>query len=186
MSSTHLSREEPSGGVGRKRLHTQRESINAIFYLPVSGCAWRLLPHDLPACEPSIITAVFGAWMARGNVCTLARSPPARHPAARGPGHPAKTSPAGSAHPPLCPSHGSAIISSTRCQSPSPSATWASHRSEGWVRGQQTMGIMRTVGGPHAKPLFSYACGHIPFIPVASRCGGITLLVTNLRYGDLG
>lgn len=33
---------------GRPRLHSQREIINAILYLLRSGCAWRLLPHDLP------------------------------------------------------------------------------------------------------------------------------------------
>ena len=39
---------EHSCGPGRKRLHRQRDIINAIFYLLVAGCAWRLLPHDLP------------------------------------------------------------------------------------------------------------------------------------------
>jgi putative transposase len=38
----------PSARAGRKRRHTQREMLNAIFYLLVAGCAWRLLPHDLP------------------------------------------------------------------------------------------------------------------------------------------
>jgi transposase len=33
---------------GRPRLHSQREIVNAILYLVLSGCAWRLLPHDLP------------------------------------------------------------------------------------------------------------------------------------------
>jgi putative transposase len=33
---------------GRPRLHTTREILNAIFYLVRSGCAWRLLPHELP------------------------------------------------------------------------------------------------------------------------------------------
>ena len=33
---------------GRPRLHSQREIVNAILYLVRSGCAWRLLPHDLP------------------------------------------------------------------------------------------------------------------------------------------
>lgn len=33
---------------GRPRRHTVREILNAIFYLLRSGCAWRLLPHDLP------------------------------------------------------------------------------------------------------------------------------------------
>jgi putative transposase len=33
---------------GRPRLHSVREILNAIFYALRSGCAWRLLPHDLP------------------------------------------------------------------------------------------------------------------------------------------
>lgn len=35
-------------GSGRPRKHTLREILNAIFYLLRSGCAWRLLPNDLP------------------------------------------------------------------------------------------------------------------------------------------
>jgi len=33
---------------GRPRLHPLRRILNAIFYLVRSGCAWRLLPRDLP------------------------------------------------------------------------------------------------------------------------------------------
>jgi putative transposase len=33
---------------GRPRRHSFREILNAIFYLLRSGCAWRLLPRDLP------------------------------------------------------------------------------------------------------------------------------------------
>jgi putative transposase len=33
---------------GRPRLHSQREIVNAILYMARSGCAWRLLPHDMP------------------------------------------------------------------------------------------------------------------------------------------
>ncbi len=33
---------------GRKRLHSRREIVNAIFYVLRSGCAWRMMPHDLP------------------------------------------------------------------------------------------------------------------------------------------
>jgi putative transposase len=33
---------------GRKRIHSYREILNAIFYLLLSGCAWRLLPHNFP------------------------------------------------------------------------------------------------------------------------------------------
>jgi transposase len=33
---------------GRHRLYPMREIINAIQFVLRSGCAWRLLPHDLP------------------------------------------------------------------------------------------------------------------------------------------
>src|SRR3954468_3379918 len=33
---------------GRPRLHSVRELLDAIFYIVRSGCAWRLLPHNLP------------------------------------------------------------------------------------------------------------------------------------------
>ncbi len=33
---------------GRPRTVNIREIVNAIFYILASGCAWRLLPHDLP------------------------------------------------------------------------------------------------------------------------------------------
>ncbi len=33
---------------GRPRIHSLREILNAIFYIARSGCAWRLLPTDLP------------------------------------------------------------------------------------------------------------------------------------------
>jgi putative transposase len=33
---------------GRPWNHTRREIVNAIFYIIRSGCAWRLLPRDLP------------------------------------------------------------------------------------------------------------------------------------------
>ncbi len=39
---------KPKTNLGRKRKHPLREIINAIFYVVRSGCAWRLLPHDLP------------------------------------------------------------------------------------------------------------------------------------------
>ena len=33
---------------GRKRTTDMREVLNSIFYILRSGCAWRMLPHDLP------------------------------------------------------------------------------------------------------------------------------------------
>jgi putative transposase len=38
----------PSTNRGRKRVHSHREILNAIFYLLRSGCAWRMLPHEFP------------------------------------------------------------------------------------------------------------------------------------------
>ena len=37
----------PKAG-GRPAKHARREIVNAIAYVLRSGCAWRLLPHDLP------------------------------------------------------------------------------------------------------------------------------------------
>ncbi len=45
MIATYL--PTPSN-TGRPRLHSYRELLNAMFYIIRSGCAWRLLPHDLP------------------------------------------------------------------------------------------------------------------------------------------
>src|SRR3954447_15870120 len=33
---------------GRPPIHSRREILNGIFYTVRSGCAWKLLPHDLP------------------------------------------------------------------------------------------------------------------------------------------
>jgi putative transposase len=38
----------PQTNRGRKRTHSYREILNAIFYLDLSGCSWRMLPHDFP------------------------------------------------------------------------------------------------------------------------------------------
>jgi len=42
---------------GRKAQHPRREMLNALLYLARSGCAWRMLPHDLPPWE-----AVYAFW----------------------------------------------------------------------------------------------------------------------------
>lgn len=38
----------PEQHTGRPRKYSQREMLNAIFYLTRTGCSWRMLPHDLP------------------------------------------------------------------------------------------------------------------------------------------
>jgi putative transposase len=38
----------PAAADGRPRAVPIREVLNAYFYLLRAGCAWRLLPHDLP------------------------------------------------------------------------------------------------------------------------------------------
>jgi len=38
----------PAKPGGRPRKVDMREILNGIFYLLRSGCAWRMLPHDLP------------------------------------------------------------------------------------------------------------------------------------------
>jgi transposase len=43
-----LSKAEPKGPGGRPPRYSKREIVNAILYLTRSGCAWRMLPHDLP------------------------------------------------------------------------------------------------------------------------------------------
>jgi putative transposase len=40
--------ERPPGSPGAPRKHSYRELVNACLYAVTSGCAWRLLPHDLP------------------------------------------------------------------------------------------------------------------------------------------
>src|SRR5215204_2801487 len=53
---------------GRPRVHHTREILDAIFYILKSGCAWRLLPHDLehPG-RPSTTISGPGASMAPGK-----------------------------------------------------------------------------------------------------------------------
>jgi putative transposase len=49
---------------GRPPDHTRREILNGIFYAIRSGCAWRLLPHDLPAW--GTVYHYFWLWRRRG------------------------------------------------------------------------------------------------------------------------
>jgi putative transposase len=49
---------------GRPRRHAVREILNAIFYILRSGCAWRLLPHDLPPWKT--VYHYFRLWRVQG------------------------------------------------------------------------------------------------------------------------
>lgn len=44
----YLPQPKPKGPGGRPRENLRRQILNGIFYIVRSGCAWRLLPHDLP------------------------------------------------------------------------------------------------------------------------------------------
>ena len=44
----YLPKAKPKGPGGRPRENAWRQILNGIFYVVRSGCAWRMLPHDLP------------------------------------------------------------------------------------------------------------------------------------------
>lgn len=50
---------------GRPRRHALREILNAIFYIVRSGCAWRMLPHDLPPWKT--VYTYFRRWRLDGT-----------------------------------------------------------------------------------------------------------------------
>lgn len=49
---------------GRPRTADLREILNAIFYILKSGCAWRMLPHDLPKWQT--VYYYFRPWQRTG------------------------------------------------------------------------------------------------------------------------
>jgi putative transposase len=49
---------------GRPRSVNMREIINSIFYILAAGCAWRMMPHDLPPW--STVYHYFRAWRLQG------------------------------------------------------------------------------------------------------------------------
>ena len=49
---------------GRPARHTRRELVNAIAYWVRAGCAWRLLPHDLPPWQT--VYHYFRSWRQQG------------------------------------------------------------------------------------------------------------------------
>ncbi len=50
---------------GRPRTHAAREVLNAVCYVLMSGCPWRLLPRDFPPWET--VYWWFGRWRADGT-----------------------------------------------------------------------------------------------------------------------
>lgn len=50
---------------GRPPTHTRREVVNAILYVLRSGCAWRMMPHDLPPKETAY--ACYALWTRDGT-----------------------------------------------------------------------------------------------------------------------
>jgi len=61
--------EQVPGRAGRPRHHPTREVVNALVYLARSGCAWRLLPHDLPNHE--IVRYHYDRWRRNGTLARL-------------------------------------------------------------------------------------------------------------------
>ena len=53
-----------SQGRGRKQTVNLREIVNAILYWSRSGCAWELLPHDLPPAKT--VYSYFRKWQKQG------------------------------------------------------------------------------------------------------------------------
>ena len=59
----HLVPTAKPGGCPEK--HPKREILNGIFYVLRSGCAWRLLPHDLPPWQ--LVYHYFWRWRRDGT-----------------------------------------------------------------------------------------------------------------------
>jgi putative transposase len=55
----------PEKSGGRPRKYAMREVINGIQYVLRAGCAWRLMPHDLPHWQTAYQT--FRAWRHDGT-----------------------------------------------------------------------------------------------------------------------
>jgi transposase len=49
---------------GRRPKYSQREILNALFYITKAGCTWRMLPHDLPPWQA--VYGYFAEWRDAG------------------------------------------------------------------------------------------------------------------------
>ncbi|MPY36080.1 transposase [Streptomyces adustus] len=56
---------------GRPAKHTRREILNALAYWLRAGCAWRLLPHDLPPWQTVYRGTDFHAWVQEATGITV-------------------------------------------------------------------------------------------------------------------
>ena len=76
----------PAKPGGRPATYPRREVVNAIRYVLRSGCAWRLLPHDLPPWQ--LVYHYFRTWRREGVWQAMhdALLPPARQALGRQPG----------------------------------------------------------------------------------------------------
>jgi transposase len=59
----HLVPEAKPGG--RPENYPKREILNGIFYILRGGCAWRLMPHDLPPWQ--LVYQYFWRWRRDGT-----------------------------------------------------------------------------------------------------------------------
>jgi len=70
LNSTEWSCIEPhvkqKPGPGRKRTVDIREIVNALCYITVSGCQWRMLPHDFPPWQ--LVAYYYYHWCADGTL----------------------------------------------------------------------------------------------------------------------
>ena len=62
----HLSPAKPGG---RPTEHPPREIFDAIVYIARAGCAWRMLPHDLPPWQT--VYKQFRRWAEDGSLESL-------------------------------------------------------------------------------------------------------------------
>lgn len=61
-----LPETEPLAPGGRPPIHSKREIVNAILYLTRTGCAWRMVPKDLPPWRT--VYGYFAQWRDDGTV----------------------------------------------------------------------------------------------------------------------
>jgi transposase len=62
----HLFAKPKRGPGGRPRVYDLRDIVDAMFYMARSGCAWRMLPHDLPPW--SLVSNYFYTWRDTGLI----------------------------------------------------------------------------------------------------------------------